>query len=148
MYRVWIKKNYQEIQYIGCRRYTMKVKRQYRMLFTSCTFHNTFKHYFVSPSANILYFCVYFFWSILCTYYGECFMLVFLGCWWDTLIIDEMVKRAWFGYVTATTPKYVEFSPGSWFIHITPRDTIRNNIFISWNICYNWIKFHSHQIWL
>ena len=52
---------------------------------------------------------------------------------WDTLITNEMVKNAWFGYITTTRQKYVKVSFRMWSIHKGPVDNSSTYIFISWN---------------
>ena len=54
MYKVRPKRNHREIQSIGEVIDKIVVERLYRMVFTSFTFHNTLKDYFVCPFINTL----------------------------------------------------------------------------------------------
>jgi len=52
MYKVWIKRNYGEVQHIGERTYKIVLDKVYRMVLKSFTFHDTLKDYFVCTFTN------------------------------------------------------------------------------------------------
>jgi len=63
-------------------------------------------------------------------------MLVPQDYQYDVFITKKMVKRAQFGYITTTRPKYIKVSFEISFIHIGLVDTSSTYISIRWDICY------------
>ena len=61
MYKVWIKRNFREIQSIGEGTYTIVVERLDGIILASFTFYNTLKDDFVCSFTNTVNFFIIFF---------------------------------------------------------------------------------------
>ena len=134
-----------------CRWIHNKVQELYEMWNLLLRFLNTFLALFGMSSNEYIEFLNNSFSATLCTYPGECSMCVRQDCLCDTIALVKMVWIDWFGYIRTTTSYYVAVSFGPWFVHIRLAHTRRNNISISWNLRYSWIRFcqyHLVQIWL